>query len=72
VTAVVVTHMRPRLATATVRSLIDVEGFAPERVVVVVNGEGGLEDPALEQAVRMVHLPTNTGPAGGLDRKSVV
>jgi GT2 family glycosyltransferase len=65
VTAVVVTHLRPRLAGATVRSLIDVEGFVPERIVVVVNGEGGLDDPALESAVRMVRLPSNTGPAGG-------
>jgi len=65
VTAVVVTHLRPRLATATVRSLLDVEGFAPERVVVVVNGEGGLDDPALEASVTMVRLPSNTGPAGG-------
>ncbi len=67
-TAVVVTHLRPRLAGATVRSLIDVEGFAPERVVVVVNGPGGLDDPELEQAVRMVRLPSNTGPAGGFHR----
>jgi len=65
VTAVVVTHLRPRLAGATVRSLLDVEGFAPRQVVVVVNGEGGLDDPELERAVRMVRLPSNTGPAGG-------
>jgi len=68
VTAVVVTHLRPRLAGATVRSLIDVEGFAPDRVVVVVNGEGGLDDPALEDAVTMVRLASNTGPAGGFRR----
>jgi len=68
VTAVVVTHLRPRLAGATVRSLLEDEGFAPERVVVVVNDQGGLDDPALEQAVRMVRLPTNTGPAGGFRR----
>ncbi len=65
VTAVVVTHLRPRLAGATVRSLLDVEGFTPDQVVVVVNGEGGLDDPELEKAVRMVRLPSNTGPAGG-------
>lgn len=64
----VVTHLRPRLAGATVRSLIDVEGFAPEHIVVVVNGQGGLDDPELEQAVRMVRLPSNTGPAGGFHR----
>jgi GT2 family glycosyltransferase len=68
VTAVVVTHLRPRLAGATVRSLIEVEGFSPDRVVVVVNGEGGLDDPALEKSVRMVRLPSNTGPAGGFRR----
>ena len=68
VTAVVVTHLRPRLASATVRHLLEVEGFAPDRVVVVVNGEGGLDDPALEAAVRMVRLPENTGPAGGFRR----
>lgn len=67
-TAVVVTHLRPRLAGATVRSLLDVEGFTPDRVVVVVNGEGGLDDPELEKAVRMVRLPSNTGPAGGFHR----
>jgi GT2 family glycosyltransferase len=65
VTAVVVTHLRPRLAGATVRSLLDDEGFSPDRVVVVVNGDGGLDDPELEKLVRMVRLPSNTGPAGG-------
>ena len=68
VTAVVVTHLRPRLAGATVRSLLEVEGFTPDKVVVVVNGEGGLDDPALERSVRMVRLPANTGPAGGFRR----
>ncbi|HUI02345.1 MAG TPA: glycosyltransferase [Acidimicrobiales bacterium] len=62
------THLRPRLAGATVRHLLEVEGFAPHRVVVVVNAQGGLDDPALEAAVRMVRLPTNTGPAGGFLR----
>jgi rhamnopyranosyl-N-acetylglucosaminyl-diphospho-decaprenol beta-1,3/1,4-galactofuranosyltransferase len=71
VTAVVLTHLRPRLATATVRSLIDVEGFTPERVVVVVNGEGGLEDPVLERSVRMLRLPSNLGPAEGFRRGMV-
>ncbi len=47
------------------RSLLDVEGFSPDRIVVVVNGEGGLDDPELEKAVRMVRLPSNVGPAGG-------
>jgi GT2 family glycosyltransferase len=65
VTAVVLTHMRPRLAGDVTRSLIGDEGLSPERVIVVVNGEGGLDDPELEAQVRMVRLGSNTGPAGG-------
>ena len=65
VTAVVLTFRRPRLASDVVRSLLEVEGFAPERIVVVVNGEGGLDSPDLEDAVRLVRLPSNLGPAGG-------
>jgi GT2 family glycosyltransferase len=65
VTAVVLTHLRPGLAGQVVRSLIQMEGMAPERIVVVVNGAGGLDDPALESAVRMVRLGENLGPAGG-------
>jgi len=65
VTAVVLTYRRPRLAGDVVRSLVEREGIRPYRVVVVVNGEGGLDDPDLEAAVRMVCLPVNTGPAGG-------
>ena len=47
VTAVVLTYRRPRLAGDVVRSLIADEGFDPDRVVVVVNGDGGLDDPGL-------------------------
>ena len=65
VSAVVLTHRRPRLATEVVRSLLQEEGLPPERVVVVVNGSGGLEDPTLESRVRLVRLPRNVGPAGG-------
>jgi GT2 family glycosyltransferase len=65
VTAIVLTHKRPRLATAAVRSLVQQEGFPPDRVVVVVNGAGGLQDEALEARVHMVRLPRNLGPAGG-------
>jgi hypothetical protein len=65
VTAVVLTHMRPRLADEVTRSLLEVEGFDPDRVVVVVNGVGGLDDASLEAKVRMVRLPFNAGPAGG-------
>ncbi len=65
VSAVVLTHRRPRLATAVVRSLVQQEGLPAERVIVVVNGSGGLEDPSLESRVRLVRLPRNLGPAGG-------
>jgi len=65
VTAVVLTYMRPRLATDVTLALIEREGFAASKVVVVVNGEGGLDDLDLERAVRMVRLERNTGPAGG-------
>lgn len=68
VAAAVLTHMRPRLAGAAVRFLIDDEGIAPERVTVVVNPPGGLDDPALEARVRMVRLEENLGPAGGFHR----
>jgi GT2 family glycosyltransferase len=65
VSAVVLTHRRPRLATEVVRSLVEREGLPPERVIVVVNGSGGLEDAALESHVQLVRLPRNVGPAGG-------
>jgi GT2 family glycosyltransferase len=65
VTAVVLTHLRPRLATDVVRALVLREGFPPDRIVVVVNGAGGLEDEELETRVRMIRLPRNLGPAGG-------
>jgi GT2 family glycosyltransferase len=65
VTAVVLTYKRPVLAGDVVRSLLETEALPPDRVVVVVNGEGGLDDPDLEARVRMVRLSRNTGPAGG-------
>jgi GT2 family glycosyltransferase len=65
VSAVVLTHRRPRLATEVVRTLVESEGLPPERVVVVVNGAGGLADATLESSVRMVRLPRNLGPASG-------
>jgi hypothetical protein len=65
VSAVVLTYRRPRLATAVVRSLIEREGLDPDRIVLVVNGSGGLDDSTLEASVRMVRLPRNLGPAGG-------
>ena len=65
VSAVVLTHRRPRLATTVVRGLIEREGFSPDRVVVVVNGSGGLDDATLESSIRLIRLPYNLGPAGG-------
>lgn len=65
VTAVVLTHMRPRLASDVTRALLRSEGLSGRQIVVVVNGVGGLDDDELEGSVRMVRLPTNTGPAGG-------
>ncbi|HTU38744.1 MAG TPA: hypothetical protein VMF35_12170 [Acidimicrobiales bacterium] len=65
VTAVVLTYRRPRLAGDVVRTLVHEEGLPPGRIVLVVNGEGGLDDPELEAAVRTVRLPVNIGPAGG-------
>ncbi len=65
VTAVVLTHRRPRLAARTVRMLLEQERFDPRDVVVVVNGVGGLDDPTLESAVDVIRTGSNLGPAGG-------
>lgn len=65
--AVVLTHRRPRLATALVRNLIEVEGFAPGRIVLVVDRDGGLEDPRLERQLHLLRLTENGGPAAGFD-----
>ncbi len=64
--AVVLTHRRPRLATQSVRFLLDEEGMAPEDVIVVVNGDGGLADDELAQRVNVHTLESNRGPAGGM------
>lgn len=61
--AVVVTHRRPRLATELVRCLIGTEGFAPSRVILVVDGEGGLDDPRLEAAIQVHRRHSHSGPA---------
>jgi len=65
VVALVLTFRRRRLATEVVRGLIEREGFPAESVIVIVNGEGGLEDDDLAGRVRMVYLEQNLGPAGG-------
>jgi len=48
-----------------VRDLLEREGFAADRVLLVVNGDGGLADPGLERRVQVLRLPENAGPAGG-------
>ena len=63
--AVVLTYRRPKLATQVVRGLVEREGLAPTSVLLVINGEGGLDDPQFEAAVSVVRLGTNSGPAGG-------
>jgi GT2 family glycosyltransferase len=62
---VVLTHRRPRLATQVVRALHDVDAVPLSNIVLVVNGEGGLDDTVLESAIDVVRLPVNVGPAGG-------
>lgn len=63
--AVVVTYRRPRLATQVVRGLIEKEGFDPQQVILVINGEGGLDDAGLQRSLDVVQLDQNLGPAGG-------
>jgi hypothetical protein len=62
VAAVVVTHRRRRLAGNVVRSLLEIEGFDPAHIVVVVSGEGGLDEHDLEDRVVMDRQETNVGP----------
>lgn len=63
--AVVLTHRRPRLATRLVRSLLDEEGFTPDRIHLVIDRDGGLDDPALEASLSVLRTTTNAGPAAG-------
>ena len=67
-TSVVLTYRRPRHAARVVRSLLEDEGLPASQVIVVVNGEGGLDDPTLERAITMLTLEENIGPAGGFAR----
>ena len=64
--ALVLTHARPFLATQLVKSLVEDEGFAPSDVVLVINGDGGLSDSALQEKVHTIVLPENLGAAGGM------
>jgi GT2 family glycosyltransferase len=65
VIAVVLTYRRPHLATQVVTDLLEAEKLDPSQVVLVVNGEGGLDDPELEKSIAVISLPQNLGPAGG-------
>jgi GT2 family glycosyltransferase len=62
---VVVTYRRPRLAGDVVRRLVSDEGVTPSDIILVINGDGGLDDHELEAQLDTVRLPENTGPAGG-------
>lgn len=68
VVALVLTYRRPRLASETVRWLVEDEGIPASDVVLVVNGDGGLDDAALEERIEVLRLPENLGPAGGFAR----
>lgn len=62
---VVLTFRRPRLATRTVRWLVDEQRIPAESILLVINGEGGLDDQELAQQIPTVVLSCNLGPAGG-------
>jgi GT2 family glycosyltransferase len=62
--AVVLTYRRPQWASQVVTDLLENEGFDPSEVVLVVNGEGGLDEPELEKSISVLALPNNLGPAG--------
>lgn len=64
-TAVVVTYRRPGLASRVVRGLLVDEKLPGSQVILVINGEGGLDDAELEAAVTVLRLADNIGPAGG-------
>jgi GT2 family glycosyltransferase len=64
VVAVVLTYRRPQWASQVVSDLLGSEGLDPSQVVLVVNGEGGLDDRELEKTIEVLSLPQNVGPAG--------
>lgn len=66
--ALVLTYRRPRLATEVVRNLMEVEGLAADRIVLVINGQTGLDDQELESRIGVLRLSENLGPAGGFAR----
>jgi GT2 family glycosyltransferase len=63
--AVVLTYRRPHGASQVVSDLLGTEGLDPSQVVLVINGEGGLDDSDLEKSIDVLSLPRNLGPAGG-------
>jgi hypothetical protein len=72
VAAVVVALRRPQFATEVVRNLVELERLPPERIVLVANAECGLDDPALQGAVRVVALAANIGPTDGFREGMIV
>ena len=65
ISAVVLTHDRPTLARQTVKYLIGAEGLAPDRITLIVNGVGGVDDPVLARRISIWNTGANLGPAGG-------
>lgn len=68
VIAVVLTYRRPEGASQVVLDLIENEKLDPRQVVLVVNGDGGLDQAPLEARIRVHRLAENLGPAGGFAR----
>jgi GT2 family glycosyltransferase len=68
VTAVVLTYRRRDGASRVVRDLLEREGLDPGQILLVVNGDGGLVDPAQESRIGVLRLTENLGPAGGFAR----
>lgn len=48
-----------------VRSLVTDEGFRPDQIILVIDRDGGLDDPELQAAIRVLRLEVNSGPATG-------
>lgn len=68
VIAVVLTYRRRDGASRVVRDLLEREGLDPSQILLVVNGDGGLVDPAQESRIGVLRLAENLGPAGGFAR----
>jgi GT2 family glycosyltransferase len=68
VIAVVLTYRRRDGASRVVRDLLEREDLDPSQILLVVNGDGGLVDPAQESRIGVLRLDENLGPAGGFAR----